>query len=110
MLQVAINGKFVADRMQGIVRYARELIAALDDVLDAEQDRAHPVKSARPIASGLLSKRAGVAVSPSPAPSASEGTVTTLFMHSSDSVHRIARNRLRFICSSPIHGVLSPTP
>ncbi len=35
MLNVAINGKFLADRMQGIVRYARELVCALDEVLDA---------------------------------------------------------------------------
>ena len=33
MLNVAINGKFLADRMQGIVRYARELVCALDEVL-----------------------------------------------------------------------------
>lgn len=42
---------------------AASAVYCLNDVLDAEQDRAHPVKSARPIASGLLSKRAGVAVS-----------------------------------------------
>ncbi|MEE1158263.1 MAG: hypothetical protein UHS51_02470, partial [Atopobiaceae bacterium] len=38
MLTVAINGKFLSDRMQGIVRYARELVVALDDVL-GESDR-----------------------------------------------------------------------
>ncbi len=38
MLTAAINGKFLSDRMQGIVRYARELVVALDDVLD-ENDR-----------------------------------------------------------------------
>ena len=35
MLNVAINGKFLSDRMQGIVRYARELVCALDEVIDA---------------------------------------------------------------------------
>lgn len=39
MLKVAINGKFLADRMQGIVRYARELTCAFDEVLD-DDDRA----------------------------------------------------------------------
>ena len=34
MLNVAINGKFLVDHMQGIVRYARELVGALDEVLD----------------------------------------------------------------------------
>ena len=34
MLNVAINGKFLSDRMQGIVRYARELVCALDEVID----------------------------------------------------------------------------
>lgn len=36
MLHVAINGKFLSERMQGIVRYARELVCALDEVLDPE--------------------------------------------------------------------------
>lgn len=31
-----INGKFLADRMQGIVRYAREIIKALDKCLDGD--------------------------------------------------------------------------
>ena len=35
-------------------------IYALNDVLDADKDRAHPVKRRRPIASGALSERTGV--------------------------------------------------
>ncbi len=38
MLKVVINGKFAADRMQGIVRYARELLCELDKLLDANDD------------------------------------------------------------------------
>ncbi|MBP5339413.1 MAG: decaprenyl-phosphate phosphoribosyltransferase [Prevotella sp.] len=51
----------------GVVGFASFSLAAssvycLNDVLDAEQDRAHPVKSARPIAAGILKKQVGVAV------------------------------------------------
>lgn len=38
MLKVTINGKFLADGMQGIVRYARELVCALDEVIDDGDD------------------------------------------------------------------------
>ncbi len=36
MKKYVINGKFLADRMQGIVRYARELTKALDKCLDGD--------------------------------------------------------------------------
>ncbi len=37
-------------------------VYAVNDALDAERDRAHPVKRKRPIASGAISRRAGFAV------------------------------------------------
>lgn len=36
MKHIIINGKFTAERMQGIVRYAKELLAALDKQLTAQ--------------------------------------------------------------------------
>ena len=38
MLKVVINGKYTTDRMQGIVRYARELLCEFDKLLDAKDD------------------------------------------------------------------------
>lgn len=37
-MRVTINGAYLSMRMQGIVRYARELVCALDDVLDETDD------------------------------------------------------------------------
>ena len=67
MLSIAINGKFLSERMQGIVRYARELVRALDDVLD-ETDRvelvvppnAHDVPPLRNIAVVPWGRHAGI--------------------------------------------------
>ncbi len=37
-MRVVINGKFMAENMQGIVRYARELVCALDEILSDQDD------------------------------------------------------------------------
>ncbi|MCD7728668.1 MAG: glycosyltransferase family 4 protein [Clostridia bacterium] len=34
MKKIVINGKFLCDRMQGIVRYAREIVTSLDEICD----------------------------------------------------------------------------
>ncbi len=38
MKKIIINGKFLGDRMQGIVRYATELTLAMDKIVGAEDD------------------------------------------------------------------------
>lgn len=38
MKKIIINGKFLSDRMQGIVRYAREMVKALDNILDEKNN------------------------------------------------------------------------
>jgi 4-hydroxybenzoate polyprenyltransferase len=52
----------VADAVAGFVVYCAGSSAAylLNDLRDIEADRAHPLKSRRPIASGLVSRRAAV--------------------------------------------------
>ena len=35
--KVYINGKFLSDRMQGIVRYAREMVNALDEIINKQE-------------------------------------------------------------------------
>jgi len=35
----AINGRFLTQRMTGVQRYAREIVAALDEILTQEADR-----------------------------------------------------------------------
>ena len=37
-IEVIVNGKFMAERMQGIVRYSRELLFALDRILTEDDD------------------------------------------------------------------------
>ena len=64
-----INGKFMADRMQGVVRYARELCGALDAALDKESlavkmlvpPSAHDVPSYKNIRVEVIGRRAGIA-------------------------------------------------
>ena len=52
----------VAEAVAGFVVYCTASSAAylLNDLRDVESDRAHPLKSRRPIASGLVSRRAAV--------------------------------------------------
>lgn len=68
MLRVAVNGKFLAERMQGIVRYARELVCALDEVLDDDDhvelvipSDAHDVPELGRIRTVAVGKRTGIA-------------------------------------------------
>lgn len=37
MKKIVINGKFMGERMQGIVRYAREIVTALDQTMEDEE-------------------------------------------------------------------------
>lgn len=65
---IIINGKFMAERMQGIVRYSRELISALDEIVDDNMDlvlaipfNAVDVPKYKQIQVQYLGKRSGIA-------------------------------------------------
>lgn len=68
MIKVVINGRFLADRMQGVVRYSRELIEALDEVADGAIDLqiavppdAHDVPNYKRIKINQFGRRKGIA-------------------------------------------------
>lgn len=67
MTSYIINGKFMADRMQGIVRYARELVNALDPLLDKNIDvtlvmppNAVDIPEFQNIRTQMIGKRTGI--------------------------------------------------
>lgn len=67
MKRYAINGKFMSDRMQGVVRYGRELCMELDELLDDKVDvlmllphDAYDIPDFRRIKTEVIGKRSGI--------------------------------------------------